>query len=203
MARCREVTARGERVLVTTLTKKMSEDLTEYLRQSGLKVTYLHSDIAALDRIEILRKLRLGESEVLVGVNLLREGLDLPEVSLVAILDADREGFLRSARSLIQTAGRAARNVNGTVVMYADRLTNSMQHAIGEMDRRRAKQLAYNAEHGIIPRTIFKSREEILQQTMAAGDYKNDTAAPASPGTAASSAELARFGFTSPWLSPT
>ena len=174
MARCREVTARGERVLVTTLTKKMSEDLTEYLRQSGLEVTYLHSDIAALDRIEIIRKLRLGESEVLVGVNLLREGLDLPEVSLVAILDADREGFLRSARSLIQTAGRAARNVNGTVIMYADRLTDSMQKAIGEMDRRRAKQLAYNAEHDIIPRTIFKSREEILQQTMAAGDRKAD-----------------------------
>ena len=181
MARCREVTARGERVLVTTLTKKMSEDLTEYLNHAGLKVTYLHSDIGALDRIEILRKLRLGESEVLVGVNLLREGLDLPEVSLVAILDADREGFLRSARSLIQTAGRAARNVNGTVLMYADRLTDSMQHAIGEMDRRRTKQLAYNAEHGIVPRTIFKSREEIMQQTMAAGDYKQEVVAPEKP----------------------
>jgi len=175
MARCREVTARGERVLVTTLTKKMSEDLTDYLQQAGLKVSYLHSDIAALDRIEILRNLRLGESEVLVGVNLLREGLDLPEVSLVAILDADREGFLRSGRSLIQTAGRAARNVNGEVVMYADVLTNSMRHAISETDRRRAKQLAYNEEHGITPRTITKTRAQIMQQTMAAGEM----AAPA------------------------
>ncbi len=175
MARCREVTARGERVLVTTLTKKMSEDLTDYLQQAGLKVSYLHSDIAALDRIEILRNLRLGESEVLVGVNLLREGLDLPEVSLVAILDADREGFLRSARSLIQTAGRAARNVNGEVVMYADVLTDSMRRAISETDRRRTKQLAYNEEHGITPRTIIKTRAQILQQTMAAGEM----AAPA------------------------
>ncbi len=181
MARCREVTARGERVLVTTLTKKMSEDLTEYLSQSGLKVTYLHSDIGALDRIEILRKLRLGESEVLVGVNLLREGLDLPEVSLVAILDADREGFLRSARSLIQTAGRAARNVNGTVIMYADRLTDSMRRAISETERRRTKQLAYNEEHGITPRTIFKSREEIMQQTMAAGDRDETPPVPEKP----------------------
>jgi excinuclease ABC subunit B len=175
MARCREVTARGERVLVTTLTKKMSEDLTDYLQHAGLKVSYLHSDIAALDRIEILRNLRLGESEVLVGVNLLREGLDLPEVSLVAILDADREGFLRSARSLIQTAGRAARNVNGEVVMYADVLTDSMRRAISETDRRRTKQLAYNQEHGITPRTIIKTRAQILQQTMAAGEM----AAPA------------------------
>ncbi len=168
--RCRTVTARSERVLVTTLTKKMSEDLTEYLQAAGLKVSYLHSDISALDRIEILRNLRLGESEVLVGVNLLREGLDLPEVSLVAILDADREGFLRSARSLIQTAGRAARNVNGVVVMYADTITNSMRHAIDETERRRTKQLAYNEEHGITPRTITKTREEILQQTLAAGE---------------------------------
>ncbi len=175
MARCREVTARGERVLVTTLTKKMSEDLTDYLQQAGLKVSYLHSDIAALDRIEILRNLRLGESEILVGVNLLREGLDLPEVSLVAILDADREGFLRSARSLIQTAGRAARNVNGEVVMYADVLTDSMRRAISETERRRTKQLAYNLEHGITPRTIVKTRAQILQQTMAAGEM----AAPA------------------------
>ncbi len=175
MARCREVTARGERVLVTTLTKKMSEDLTDYLQQAGLKVSYLHSDIAALDRIEILRNLRLGESEILVGVNLLREGLDLPEVSLVAILDADREGFLRSARSLIQTAGRAARNVNGEVVMYADVLTDSMRRAISETDRRRTKQLEYNQEHGITPRTITKTRAQIMQQTMAAGEM----AAPA------------------------
>ncbi len=170
LEKIRVVTGRGERVLVTTLTKKMSEDLSEYLGQAGVKVTYLHSDISALDRIEILRKLRLGESEVLVGVNLLREGLDLPEVSLVAILDADREGFLRSERSLIQTAGRAARNVNGTVIMYADRVTRSMQKAIDETNRRRARQLAYNEEHGLVPRTVTKSREEILQSTMAAGE---------------------------------
>jgi len=172
LERIRVVAGRGERVLVTTLTKKMSEDLTDYLAQAGVKVTYLHSDIAALDRIEILRKLRLGDSDVLVGVNLLREGLDLPEVSLVAILDADREGFLRSERSLIQTAGRAARNVNGEVVMYADRVTRSMERAIAETNRRRERQLAYNEEHGLVPRTIVKSRSEILQSTMAAGQEK-------------------------------
>jgi excinuclease ABC subunit B len=170
LERIRVVTARGERVLITTLTKKMSEDLTDYLAQAGVKVTYLHSDISALDRIEILRKLRLGDSDVLVGVNLLREGLDLPEVSLVAILDADREGFLRSERSLIQTSGRAARNVNGEVVMYADRMTRSMQLAIDETNRRRARQLAWNEEHGLVPRTITKSREDILKSTVAAGD---------------------------------
>jgi len=170
LERIQVVTARSERVLVTTLTKKMSEDLTDYLAQAGVKVTYLHSDIAALDRIEILRKLRLGESDVLVGVNLLREGLDLPEVSLVAILDADREGFLRSQRSLIQTSGRAARNVNGEVVMYADRVTRSMKLAIEETDRRRARQLAWNKEHGLVPRSITKSRADILQSTSAAGD---------------------------------
>ena len=166
------VTARGERVLVTTLTKKMTEDLSEYLAQLGIRVTYLHADIAALDRIEILRKLRLGESDVLVGVNLLREGLDLPEVSLVAILDADREGFLRSERSLIQTAGRAARNVNGTVVMYADHQTKSMKRAIAETERRRIKQLAYNEEHGLTPQSIHKTREEIMQATLAAGERR-------------------------------
>ncbi len=181
MARCHEVARRGERALVTTLTKKMAEDLTEYLGQAGLRVAYLHSDISALDRIEILRNLRLGESDVLVGVNLLREGLDLPEVSLVAILDADREGFLRSERSLIQTAGRAARNVHGEVVMYADRLTDSMRRAIGETERRREKQLAYNQEHGITPRTILKSREEILQQTLAAGDRGQAPPEPEKP----------------------
>ena len=178
LEKIRVVTERSERVLVTTLTKKMSEDLTDYLARAGVKVTYLHSDISALDRIEILRKLRLGESDVLVGVNLLREGLDLPEVSLVAILDADREGFLRSERSLIQTAGRAARNVNGEVVMYADRITGSMRTAIDETNRRRARQLAYNEEHGLIPRTVTKSREEILQSTMAAGERG---ATPAEP----------------------
>jgi len=176
LERIRVVTARGERVLVTTLTKKMSEDLTDYLAQAGVKVTYLHSDISALDRIEILRKLRLGESDVLVGVNLLREGLDLPEVSLVAILDADREGFLRSERSLIQTSGRAARNVNGEVVMYADRITRSMERAISETDRRRRRQLQWNREHGLVPRTITKSREEILQSTVVAGDRGLETA---------------------------
>jgi excinuclease ABC subunit B len=177
LERIRVVTARSERVLVTTLTKKMSEDLTDYLAQAGVKVTYLHSDISALDRIEILRRLRLGESDVLVGVNLLREGLDLPEVSLVAILDADREGFLRSERSLIQTAGRAARNVNGEVFMYADRVTRSMDRAIQETNRRRARQLAYNEEHGLVPRTVTKSRQEILQSTMAAGAEKEPGAA--------------------------
>jgi len=170
LERIRVVSARGERVLVTTLTKKMSEDLTDYLAQAGVKVTYLHSDITALDRIEILRKLRLGECDVLVGVNLLREGLDLPEVSLVAILDADREGFLRSERSLIQTAGRAARNVNGLVIMYADRITRSMSRAISETNRRRERQLAWNTEHGLVPRSVIKTREEILQQTTAAGE---------------------------------
>lgn len=179
MARCRETAARGERALVTTLTKKMAEDLTEYLAQTGLRVAYLHSDIGALDRIEILRRLRLGESDVLVGVNLLREGLDLPEVSLVAILDADREGFLRSARSLIQTAGRAARNINGRVVMYADRLTEAMRQACEETERRRQKQLAFNAAHGIVPRTIRKSRAEIMQQTVAA-PRRDQEPAPAS-----------------------
>jgi len=170
LEKIRVVSARGERILVTTLTKKMAEDLTEYFAAAGVKVTYLHSDITALDRIEILRKLRLGEFDVLIGVNLLREGLDLPEVSLVAILDADREGFLRSARSLIQTSGRAARNINGHVVMYADKMTRSMDKAISETLRRRKRQLAWNKEHGLIPRSISKSREEILQQTTAAGD---------------------------------
>ncbi|MBK7771875.1 MAG: excinuclease ABC subunit UvrB [bacterium] len=170
LERIRVVTARGERVLVTTLTKKMSEDLTEYLGQAGIKVAYLHSDINALDRIEIVRNLRLGESDVLVGVNLLREGLDLPEVSLVAILDADREGFLRSERSLIQTAGRAARNVNGEVIMYADRITRSMAAAISETQRRRNRQLDWNRVHNLVPRTITKTRQEIMQATAAAGD---------------------------------
>jgi excinuclease ABC subunit B len=172
LEKIRVVTARGERVLVTTLTKKMSEDLSEYLSAAGVKVTYLHSDIASLDRIEILRKLRLGESDVLVGVNLLREGLDLPEVSLVAILDADREGFLRSARSLIQTSGRAARNANGEVIMYADKITRSMKIAIDETNRRRKRQLAYNEKHGIVPKTIIKSTDDILQATYAAGDLE-------------------------------
>jgi excinuclease ABC subunit B len=165
LAEIRATVEKGERVLITTLTKRMSEDLTDYLEEMGVKVRYLHSDIQALDRTEILRGLRLGEFDVLVGINLLREGLDLPEVSLVAILDADKEGFLRSDRSLIQTAGRAARNVSGRVIMYADEVTGSMQRTIDETERRRALQHAYNEEHGIVPETIVKSIQDVMLQT--------------------------------------
>jgi excinuclease ABC subunit B len=161
----KERSAKGERTLVTTLTKRMAEDLTEYMNKAGVKVRYLHSEIDAIDRTGIIRDLRLAEFDVLVGVNLLREGLDLPEVSLVAILDADKEGFLRSESSLIQTAGRAARNKNGEVILYADKITNSMQKAIDETNRRRVKQLAYNEKHNINPETIYKTREEILRST--------------------------------------
>jgi excinuclease ABC subunit B len=157
--------ARRERVLVTTLTKRMAEDLTDYFGEMDVRVRYLHSDIDALERVEILRGLRLADFDVLVGINLLREGLDLPEVTLVAILDADKEGFLRSERSLIQTAGRAARNVNGRVILYADTMTDSMRRALDETGRRRTKQLAWNAEHGVTPRTIVKSVEQVLQAT--------------------------------------
>ena len=160
----------GDRVLVTTLTKRMAEDLSEYMRELGIKARYMHSDVDSLERVAIIRDLRLGEFDVLVGVNLLREGLDLPEVSLVAILDADKEGFLRSERSLIQTAGRAARNAEGTVIMYADRVTNSMQRAIDETNRRRALQEEYNIVHGITPETLYKTREEILQTTAVADE---------------------------------
>ena len=158
----------GERVLVTTLTKRMAEDLTDYLQQMGVRVRYMHADIDAIERMEIVRGLRLGEFDVLVGINLLREGLDLPEVSLVAILDADQEGFLRSDRSLIQTVGRAARNVSGTAIFYADRITGSMQRAMEETDRRRIIQLAHNAEHGITPRTVIKNADQVRFTTRVA-----------------------------------
>ncbi len=154
---------RRERVLVTTLTKRMAEDLTDYLGEHGVKVRYLHSDIETVERVEIIRDLRLAKFDVLVGINLLREGLDLPEVSLVAILDADKEGFLRSEGSLIQTVGRAARNEQGRAILYADRITGSMERAIAEMDRRRVRQLAYNAEHGIVPKSIVKSIKDIME----------------------------------------
>ncbi|MDF7819434.1 excinuclease ABC subunit UvrB [Runella sp. MFBS21] len=159
---------RNERVLVTTLTKRMAEELSKYFERVGIKGRYIHSEVKALDRVEILRDLRLGAFDVLVGVNLLREGLDLPEVSLVAIMDADKEGFLRDIRSLIQTIGRAARNENGKVLMYADTMTGSMRKAIDETNRRRAIQMAYNEEHGIVPRTVLKSREAIMEQTSVA-----------------------------------
>jgi excinuclease ABC subunit B len=166
---------KNERVLVTTLTKKMSEDLTDYLKEIGIKVNYLHSEVKTLERIEIIRELRLGKYDVLVGINLLREGLDIPEVSLVTILDADKEGFLRSERSLIQTMGRAARNANGHVIMYADRMTNSMELAISETKRRRAIQEEYNQKHGITPQTIQKEIRDVIRATHAAEeqeDYK-------------------------------
>ena len=166
----RKVTANGFRTLVTTLTKRMAEDLTEYLHEQGIKVRYMHSDIDTLERIEILRDLRLGAFDVLIGINLLREGLDIPECGLVAILDADKEGFLRSETSLVQTIGRAARNADGRVIMYADRMTGSMERALKETERRRVKQIAYNEEHGITPATVKKNVEDVL-----AGLYQGDT----------------------------
>ncbi len=190
--------AGGNRVLVTTLTKKMAEDLADYLAEQGVRVQYLHSDVDTMARIEILRELRLGAFDVLVGINLLREGLDLPEVALVAILDADKEGFLRSASSLIQTMGRAARNVNGRVVMYADSITNSMTVAIGETQRRRARQIAYNEAHGIDPRTITKSVTDILERVR--GDGIGSAAITSGPNSraAADRAQRARAGGVDP-----
>ena len=166
----RQVAKAGYRTLVTTLTKRMAEDLTEYLHEQGIRVRYMHSDIDTIERIEILRDLRLGAYDVLVGINLLREGLDIPECGLVAILDADKEGFLRSETSLIQTIGRAARNVDGRVILYADHITGSMERAMAETERRRAKQHAYNVEHGITPQTVRKNVDDVL-----AGLWAGDT----------------------------
>ncbi|HDQ99324.1 MAG TPA: excinuclease ABC subunit UvrB [candidate division WOR-3 bacterium] len=186
----RERAARGERVLVTTLTKRMAEDLADYLAETGLRVKYLHSEIDALDRVGILRGLRLGEFDVLVGINLLREGLDLPEVSLVAILDADKEGFLRDARSLIQTAGRAARNVRGRVILYADNITRSIQAALDETDRRRRRQVEHNEKHGIVPRSISKSVDEVMTATTVADARREEATEEDEPETTGDRLEL-------------
>ena len=175
--------ARDERVLITTLTKRMAEDLTDYLQEHGVRVRYLHSDIDTVERTEIIRDLRLGEFDVLVGINLLREGLDMPEVSLVAILDADKEGFLRSEGSLIQTVGRAARNVNGTAIMYADRVTGSMERAIAETDRRRMKQIEFNERHGITPQTIRKQVRDVMEGARSEGRGRGRVRRVAEPKT--------------------
>jgi len=174
------VAQKGYRALITVLTKRMAEDLTEYLHEQGIRVRYMHSDIDTLERIEIIRDLRLGAFDALVGINLLREGLDIPECALVAILDADKEGFLRSAGSLIQTSGRAARNVHGRVIMYADKVTDSMRAAMSETGRRRTLQEAYNTEHGITPQSIIKSIDEVMSSV-----YERDYMTPPDPRDAA------------------
>src|SRR5438034_1156669 len=179
VAELRAQAERDERVLVTTMTKRMAENLTEYYQQLGLRVRYLHSDIDTLDRVAVIRDLRLGKFDGLIGINLLREGLDIPEVSLVAILDADKEGYLRSGTSLIQTAGRAARNLNGEVIMYADTVTGSMRETLKETDRRRALQAKYNEEHGITPETIRSSIRELLQTVYERDYYTVEVEAPA------------------------
>ena len=191
LSEIRLVTAAGERTLVTTLTKRMAEDLTDYFREHGVKVRYLHADIDTVERVEIIRDLRLGEFDVLVGINLLREGLDMPEVSLVAILDADKEGFLRSERSLIQTIGRAARHVNGRAILYADRITGSIQRAMDETDRRREKQTAYNVLHGITPKGIIKSVADIMEGAYI-GTRKSKVAEKVAPYALLSPIELVK-----------
>ena len=165
IAQIKERVAKKQKILVMTLTKRMSEDLSIYLNNAGIKSRYMHSDIDSIERAKIIRDFRLGEFDVIVGINLLREGLDLPEVSLVAILDADKTGFLRSTRSLIQISGRAARNVDGKVIFYADEITDAIKQTVAETNRRRAKQLAYNEEHGITPQTIYKTIDQIMQST--------------------------------------
>jgi excinuclease ABC subunit B len=175
LSEIRKCVEKNERVLITTLTKRMAEDLTEYLAEHDVRVRYLHSDVDTVERTEIIRDLRLGKFDVLVGINLLREGLDMPEVSLVAILDADKEGFLRSGNSLIQTIGRAARNIHGRAVLYADTITGSMKRALEETERRRARQIEFNQQHGITPRGIEKAVMDIMEGARARGDESGST----------------------------